>query len=78
MDNMNMEAEAVVMKVCSRCKTPKEATADNFPRNKSSKDGLSHWCKACHKEHRANKKKGDAAPVVVQNIIAGAMDPTDT
>lgn len=43
-------------KVCSKCKTRKALTVDNFPRNKASKDGFSHWCKMCHSNHRKARK----------------------
>ena len=81
----------VVMKVCSKCKNPKELNTDNFPRNKSSKDGFSHWCKACHKQHRIDKKAkpdiGEPAEPDVMEMdavdeaaaVGGAqgVDPTD-
>lgn len=37
-------------KVCSRC--GRELPASNFFRNKSSKDGLAHYCKECEREKR--------------------------
>lgn len=43
------------MKSCSRCKNNK--SAEDFYRNSSSKDGLSHWCKLCTKETLASRKK---------------------
>jgi hypothetical protein len=67
MNDLNMEA--VKEKVCSRCKEAKEATTDNFPANKTSKDGLSHWCKACHSKYRKNKS--------LKSRIERAMDPTE-
>lgn len=35
------------MKICCRCKIPKEL--EEFHNLKSSKDGKRHWCKECHK-----------------------------
>lgn len=43
-------------KRCSNCKESKILSTDNFPRNKSSRDGFSHWCKMCHSSHRKAKK----------------------
>ena len=76
MEDMNMAMDVVVMKVCSKCKDEKELNADNFPRNKTSKDGYSHWCKQCHSNHRKSKSKKSAAPVVAQAVRVD-MDPTD-
>jgi len=58
LDGMMMDA--VSKKKCSRCKDVKDLTAENFPRNKHSKDGFSHWCKACIKEHRLIKTAAKA------------------
>lgn len=56
-----MMMHAVSQKRCSRCKKTKDLTSENFPRNKSSKDGFSHWCKDCISEHGRIKraKKAD-------------------
>jgi len=35
-------------KHCNKCNTTK--SIENFNKNKSSKDGFSHWCKHCYKE----------------------------
>lgn len=51
-----MMMHAVSQKRCSRCKELKDLTTENFPKNKSSKDGFSHWCKACVSDHRVAKK----------------------
>lgn len=40
-------------KVCSRC--GRELPASDFFRNKSSKDGLAHYCKECERERRSKK-----------------------
>ncbi len=46
------------MKICSTCKTPREATLDNFSKKLASPDGLNSRCKDCDKEtsaqYRAN------------------------
>lgn len=39
------------MKTCTRCHLVKDA----FPRNKHAKDGLSPWCKDCHREYLKNR-----------------------
>lgn len=36
-----------IMKCCSHCKQEFPATTDYFNRNKSTIDGLFHWCKKC-------------------------------
>ena len=35
------------MKICARCKV--EQATENFTKNRSTKDGLSSWCKSCKK-----------------------------
>jgi transposase-like protein len=55
---INVEAvNAVAMKKCSckDCKDPVKPLSE-FPKNKASKDGHSHWCKDCHKNYRKVKK----------------------
>ncbi|KKM91219.1 hypothetical protein LCGC14_1230830 [marine sediment metagenome] len=56
-------------KKCARkeCGRTKELTSTYWPRNKSSKDGFSHWCKTCHSDHRKSKatKIGGAAKTAV-------------
>lgn len=42
------------MKVCPKCKVSKEIT--EFHKSKPTKDGLSTWCKLCHKEYNATPK----------------------
>lgn len=61
---MDQEQVQVVvpMKTCSACKMPKPADAEHFPKNKSSRDGLGHWCKTCHTVYRT-KKAGKAAAI---------------
>lgn len=43
------------LKHCTKCKTTK--SIGNFYNNKSSKDGLTGWCKSCHKSIPHNPKK---------------------
>lgn len=38
-------------KICSLCKQELDANLDNFYISKTSKDGLSTWCKSCNKQH---------------------------
>lgn len=59
----NMMMAAVSQKRCSRCKETKDLTPKNFPRNKSSKDGFSHWCKDCISEHGRIKRAKKAGAV---------------
>jgi len=42
-------------KKCGRCKDIKELSSTHWPKNRSSKDGYSHWCKTCHSDHRKSK-----------------------
>lgn len=46
-------------KTCSRCKLTK--SVDEFPKNKSKKDGLSYYCKICQRvytsSHYSNNKE---------------------
>jgi hypothetical protein len=58
-----MRRGEIIMKWCSKCKTPKLETG--FSKNKSKKDGLSDWCKACCSEiqkqwRKANSEKNAA------------------
>ncbi len=41
------------MKICGKCKSPKEANSDNFGSRKSSRDGLYTWCRECCKNNAA-------------------------
>jgi len=45
--------EVQQMKRCSNknCKDPVKPITE-FPKNKASKDGHSHWCKQCHADYR--------------------------
>jgi hypothetical protein len=54
----------VVMKKCSNkdCGEVLPADTDHFPKNKSSRDGLGHWCKKCHSVYRT-KKAGKVASI---------------
>jgi len=47
------------MKRCSRCKKTKDES--DFAKDRSRKDGLSHWCKNCDRDYgrkKYRKKKG--------------------
>jgi 5-methylcytosine-specific restriction endonuclease McrA len=50
----------IIVKTCCTCKQSKEATNDNFYKNKNTDDGLSAQCKLCAKkyrdEHKADRK----------------------
>ena len=37
-------------KTCSKCRTERPATTKFFPRDKKCKDGLSSWCRECHRK----------------------------
>ena len=43
------------MKACSKCKAVK--AAEEFYKNKNTKDGLSHWCSGCLKTNTSNYQK---------------------
>lgn len=45
------------MKRCSHCKETFPATNEFFNRNKSTLDGLFHWCKRCKREHDRDYRK---------------------
>lgn len=59
---------AAGLKKCSNkdCTQPLKPLAE-FPKNKTSKDGHSHWCKDCHRRYRESKKN-------VQMAVAAAGD----
>jgi len=48
-DVQNVSPIILTEKRCTKCGLKKELIA--FPRNKSRKDGLDGWCKACHLEN---------------------------
>lgn len=37
---------------CTRCKQPKPATAEHFPRHNKKKNGLDSWCRPCRNAYR--------------------------
>ena len=43
-------------KYCPHCE--KEKSHIDFYKNKSTKDGLSYWCKQCMKDHNKSKSTG--------------------
>lgn len=47
------------LKFCPMCETLKEATTDNFPRNKKAKDGLCTYCKPCQSVYDGNRRVTD-------------------
>lgn len=53
-------------KVCSRC--GRELPTSDFFKNKSSKDGLAHYCKECERERRS--KKNDKGGITQQGVKA--------
>lgn len=56
------------VKHCSRCATTK--SVDEFGRNRSARDGLQSWCKACV---RAYNRRGDStSDVPTSDGISGA------
>lgn len=58
-NSSNMEEntfQAVATKRCSTC--GKELPLSAFAKNKSSKDGLQHACRACHAEYDRNRLYG--------------------
>ena len=44
-------------KTCSRCKQALQATTDYFPKNRTEKDGLGTYCKACHRAYAAEWRR---------------------
>ncbi|HEC66268.1 MAG TPA: hypothetical protein ENI23_13340 [bacterium] len=55
MDEVRMDEVKMASKKCGRCKDVKELSSTYWPKNRSSKDGFSHWCKKCHSDHRKSK-----------------------
>lgn len=45
-------------KACRKCLRPLPPAA--FPRNKSTRDGLSSWCRDCHREAVRRTRRGHA------------------
>lgn len=43
------------MKTCSKCKT--EKLLNDFPNNKTNKDGKNYWCRKCWNEFCRKRKK---------------------
>lgn len=39
---------------CTRCKKPKPG--DSFPPDKQTANGLSSWCRDCHRKYKAAKR----------------------
>lgn len=39
------------MKTCTKCLEEKEANLEQFAKDKKQKDGLSYWCRECHREN---------------------------
>ena len=80
MENVQNFSEAKVevdLKKCTRKEHMLPATTEYFPKNKASKDGLGHWCRACHKDYRMNKSVKDAiakAEVGIKAVEAGAEE----
>lgn len=44
------------MKTCTKCRTPKEATTENFAHDKNREDGLCPQCKVCQRKYRDSRK----------------------
>jgi len=42
-------------KFCTKCKIKKELS--EFGKNKSTKDGLTHWCRKCVNKYREENKE---------------------
>ena len=53
----NMEEVGTIKKCSNKACDDPVKLIDAFPKNKSSKDGHSHWCRACHKAYRDSKSK---------------------
>lgn len=54
----NVAPDETKWKRCSRCGQIKLATTKNFTKNKTSKDGLYSWCKACRNAKNKASKGG--------------------
>lgn len=70
-----------IMKICSRCGEAKEATLENFFRERRKNDGLKKMCKSCCKESK-NKfdhltkepKRSNRSPVQGKSASGGYGD----
>jgi len=58
------------MKVCSKCRV--EKSFESFNKNKSKKDGFSHYCRCCAKEFRKKYKK-DNKPYKSNSVKEGKV-----
>lgn len=56
MENRYNSEEGYTEKYCPRCKEWWPADSEFFTSDRSSKDGLYHWCKACFTEWRRRGK----------------------
>jgi hypothetical protein len=76
--------EQLKMKKCAKCKKEKVADLIIFSKDAKSKDGLSYWCKQCHRAHgkavrlkakgkKANKDKKSLKKQVVTKKQPAAM-----
>lgn len=44
------------MKICTKCKVPKEANLDFFWSRAEAKDGLSYWCRQCSNDAHTKRQ----------------------
>jgi hypothetical protein len=51
------------LKTCSKCKEAKES----FPKDKRSSDGLSSWCRSCHREATVKWRSENKEKVISYN-----------
>lgn len=48
----------MVLVKCSKCLIEKEATPQNFPKDKKKINGLHSWCKLCRSKYETARQKG--------------------
>jgi hypothetical protein len=56
------------MKTCSKCK--EELSLDMFSKNRTTKDGLSGWCKLCKKEWKHSDSGKESQPLWAKDNLS--------
>lgn len=73
---MATAAKATPKKACSKCRTEKPATKDNFYANRQTPDGLAYQCKTCaagYSNGTASLRSTPARAITVVHVAAQGM-----